>query len=822
MRSEPARSGSSPAPGGRRATWLAVAALVGATLLAHAPVLDAGFIGYDDTAYVQKNTHVAHGLRLADVRWALTGYEQSNWHPLTWISHMVDVELFGFEPRGPHAENLVLHVLNVVALFFLLRSLTGDGRPSFLVAAAFALHPANVESVAWIAQRKTLLCTLFMILSIGAYASWVRGGGRRAYAASLGCFVLAMTSKPMIVTFPFTLLLLDYWPLRRAELEPAAGARTTLAGIARGVWRLVPEKLPFLALAALHALVTLDAQRNAMSTLDNYPVSQRLGNVAVSYVGYLGTYFAPRNLAVFYPLYPERLTPALVLGCAALLAALTAAFVWLGLRRRYLLVGWLWFVGTLVPVIGLVQVGMQSMADRYVYIPFWGLSIGIAWSLRDALAAGSRARVLRAAAAAAIAAALAVFGVLTHRQSRHWRGPFELFGSAIENTEGNYLAHSVLAERYYADSEFEKCIEHSREAVKSRRNMGPVRSTYGLALYGLGRRDEALEQFKLAAVQEEDNPIGYMNLGWFENERGRHEQAIRDLENAAGRISSKTIPYTKKMIYANWGIALARTGKLDGARAKYALALEVDPDDAAFLRDAARIDLRLRDADAANRRLRRALEADPGDGAAAFLLASAALLAGDESAALFADAQKRAPREAAVVVDLARTLAGDGRPEDAERLLDALLALEPPADPTDARSVAALVHAQLGEIAVQRGDLRRALAELDRALAADPDHFDANQRLAFLLATSADPALRDPARAVALAERATAERREYAPLATLSTAYAAAGRLTEAVAIAREALDLARQAGDANAVAALEHQVEVYTALGARAAGSGS
>jgi tetratricopeptide (TPR) repeat protein len=817
VRAEPARSGSSPARRGRRAAWLAVAALVGATLLAHSPVLDAGFVGYDDTAYVQKNEHVAHGLRLADVRWALTGYEQSNWHPLTWISHMLDVELFGFEPRGPHAVNLALHVLNVVALFLVLRSLTGDPWPSLLVAAVFALHPANVESVAWIAQRKTLLCTLFMILSTGAYAAWARGGGRRAYAASLGCFVLAMTSKPMIVTFPFTLLLLDYWPLRRAELEPAPGTRATLAGVARGVLRLTPEKLPFLALSALHALVTLDAQRDAMSTLDNYPVAQRLGNVAVSYVGYLGTYFAPRNLAVFYPLYPERLTPALVLACAALLAALTAASVRLGLRRRYLLVGWLWYVGTLVPVIGLVQVGMQSMADRYVYVPFWGLSIAIAWSLRDALRALPRARALRAATAAVLGAALVVFGALTFRQSRHWRGPFELFGSAIENTAGNYLAHSVLAERYYAEGEFEKCIEHSREAVKSRRNMGPVRSTYGLALYALGRRDEALEQFKLAAAQEEDNPIGYMNLGWFENERGNHAQAIRDLENAAGRISRKTIPYTRKMIYANWGQALAGSGKLEGAREKYALALEVDPDDAAFLRDAARIDLRLRDVDAARGRLRRALEADGDGGAAAFLLASAALLAGEESGALFAEAHERAPGEAAVVVDLARTLAGDGRPDDAERLLGALLALEPPADPAEAGRIAALVHAQLGEIAVQRGDLGRARAELERALGADPDHFDANQRLAFLLATSADPALRDPARAVALAERAAAERREYAPLATLSTAYAAAGRVREAAAIAREALELARRAGDARAVAALEHQLAVFTAMVAEA-----
>ena len=794
----------------RALTGLALVALLGGTLAAYRPALDAGFIGYDDTAYVHKNAHVSHGLRLADVRWAMTGYEQSNWHPLTWISHMLDVELFGFSPRGPHAVNVALHALNALLLFLVLRSLTGAAAPSLLVAALFALHPANVESVAWIAQRKTLLCTLFMLLAIAAYASYARGGGRRAYLATLGLFVLAMTAKPMIVTFPFGLLLLDYWPLRRKEFAERADGAVSLASLVRGALRLLPEKLPFLALAALHALVTLDAQRDAMSSLDNLPVGERLGNVTVSYVGYLATYFAPVRLAVFYPLYPENLTHRMVLGSAALLAALTVAFVALGLRRRHLLVGWLWFVGTLVPVIGIVQVGMQSMADRYVYVPFWGLSMGIAFTLDAVL----RTRALaRAAAATAAVATIACLGVLTYRQSENWHDAFRLFSSAIENTEGNYLAHSVLAERYYADAEYEKCVEQSREAVKHRRNMGPVRSTYGLALYALGERDLALEQFTLAAEQEFDNPIGFMNLGWFEAERGRYDLALRHLDAAAVRIKHETLPYTKKMIYANWGNALAKTGQLEDARKKYEMALDVEPEDLDILRAAAGVDLQLGDPPRAIARLERVLELAPGDAGGAYLRASAVALAGGESAPLFAAAQKLAPRQAVVTMELARTLARAGRFAEADRLLEALLSLDPPAEAADAQFVASTAHGQRGEIRLERGDVAGGMAELDRALAIWPENFDAGNRLAFLLATAADPALRDPARAVALAERAAAQRREYAALATLAAAYASAGRLPAAIATAREGLDLAKAASDEGAVAALEHQLAVFARM---------
>jgi protein O-mannosyl-transferase len=594
----------------------------------------------------------------------------------------------------------------------------------------------------------------------------------------------------------------------------------SLASLVRGFLRLVPEKLPFFALCGVLVLITLDAQRGAMSPLDKYTVWDRLANVAVSYVGYLGTFAWPDRLAVFYPLYPERQTAAGVAACAALLVALTAAAVGFGLRRRHLLFGWLWYVGTLVPVIGLVQVGMQSMADRYVYIPFWGLACAVAWTLQEALRARPLARPARAAAAALAVTALAVLGTLTFRQSACWKDGLTLFSSALANTEDNYLAHSVLAERFFADEEFERSIEHSIEAAKSRRNMGAVRSTYGLALYNLGRRAEALEQFKLAAEQEPDNPLGFMNLGWFEAERGRYDQALADLETAAGRISEETLPYTKRTTYANWANALAKTGQLEKAREKYELALEVDDADVAVLRDAARIDLQLRDAERATARLRRVLELAPDDADAPWLLACAAQLAGGDAAPLYASARERAPRQALVAIELARTLARQARFDEAAGLVRTVLALPPPADPAEARLVASAAHANLAEIRLAQGDLREAMADLERALAVDPTCYDANNRLAFLLATNADSALRDPARAVALAERAVATRREAASLATLATAQAAAGSVPAALGTAREALALAKEASDPNAIAAVEHQLAVFAGMQATADGT--
>lgn len=781
------------------------------TLASYRPVFEAGFVNFDDTTYIEGNPPVATGLSVENLRWALTGYHSSNWHPITWASHMADVEIFGLDPRGHHAVNVVIHVLNVALLFLVLRSLTGDAAASFAVSALFALHPANVESVAWIAQRKTLLSTFFALLAIGSYGRYARGGGARAYALSLACLALSLLSKAMFVTLPFALLLLDYWPLRRAAFGPATDGRTSIAALVRGALRLLPEKLPFLALAVIASMITLDAQRDAMSTIDNYAISDRLGNVALSYVKYLGIFFAPRHLAIFYPLEPEQLTPLTIGLCVALLGALTITAITVGRRRGHLLVGWLWFLLTLVPVVGLVQVGMQSMADRYVYVPFWGLAIAVVWTARDALAAvGSRA-VARAVGAGALASVAALFAVLTWRQTEVWHDGVRLFEAAIANTERNWLAHGALAERYYALHDFPKTLEHSREALKYNRNIGTVRSTYGLALYETGAADQALEQFELAVLQEPTNPIGYMNLGWIYIERKQYDRAIERLAAGAQQFKPTTPPYTRKMTYGNWASALAKIGDLPASRRMYEQALAIDANDPPLLRDAARVDIQIGELASAETRLQRAVEIDAADAEARYLLAVATLLLDrpDDAAASLDAAIERDPRKAVVAIDLARSLAGAGRRDAALRILDALRATTP-ADPADAQFLASTIETHRAELAIEAADAPGAIAALDRALAVWPDNYDANNRLAFLLATSNDPALLDPARAVVLAERAVAARREFGSLATLAAAYAAAGRMNEAGVVVGEAQELATKAGDVHAVRVLEQQRQLY------------
>jgi tetratricopeptide (TPR) repeat protein len=778
---------------------LPLGALVALTLASYAPVLEAGFVEFDDTGYVADNPPVASGLELASLRWALTGYHLSNWHPLTWISHMADVELYGLEPGGHHATSLALHLVNGVLLFLLLRALTRDELPSLLVAAVFALHPVNVESVAWIAQRKTLLSTAFGILAIAAYARYARGGGRRAYLASLLGLALSLTSKQMFVTLPVLLLLLDYWPLRRAELETAR-------------IRLLAEKLPHLLLAVAAAGIALHSQQDAMAPIDVHPLSIRLANAAVAYVRYVGMFFAPSRLAVFYPLDPQDLTALRAGACLALLVAITAAACALGRRHRHLAVGWLWFVVSLVPVIGVVQVGMQSHADRYAYVPFWGLALVVVWSGAELMRRRPSAAV-RALAGVVLLVVSYRFCVLTSRQASAWHDSIRLFEHAVANTERNWLAHGFLASRYFARGEYPTAIEHCEVALPWGRDLGSLRSTYGLALYETGSPERALEQFRLAAQQAPDDPVGFMNLGWLLSLRGEHDLALVQLSDAADKLRKTTPPYTRMMVFANWANALASTAQLPEAREKYGLALAIRPDSPLLLRDAARVDVQLGDPARAAARLRRVLEIDPQDDEALYLLASATALEGDAPAAeaLFRRALARAPGSVGVSAELGRTLARLGRADEASRLLRALLEL--PAPGADARFVRATLLASLGEIALERGDVTGAIRELEGSLAAHPESYDANNRLAFLLATSADPRVRDPARAVALAERATAARREYGSLATLAAAHASAGRLPAAIDTAREALLLAEKAGDRRAIRALDDQLQLYARM---------
>lgn len=394
------------------------------TVLAFLPSLGNGYVILDDPLYVTSNPEVRQGITREGAVWALTANVANNWHPLTVLSHMLDVEVFGLPPAGHHLTSLLLHLAGVLLLFEALRRMTGAVHRSALVAALFAVHPTRVESVAWISERKDVLSGLFFMLALLAYLGWVRRPSAGRYLLVALALTLGLAAKPMLVTLPCVLLLLDFWPLGR-----------------RGLGRLIREKIPLFALSAASCLVTLHYQKTSMAPLDVLPWDLRLANAAVSYATYLGKAFLPRNLAVLYP-FPMEIPAWKTAGAVLLLAAVTALAVWRARKSPWLLVGWLWFLGTLVPVIGLVQVGRQAMADRYTYLPFIGLFLAVVWGLAELT---ERRGALRPVLGAlAILVILGLVG-MTRAQTRHWRDGVTLFRHALAATGDNPLARRGLA-----------------------------------------------------------------------------------------------------------------------------------------------------------------------------------------------------------------------------------------------------------------------------------------------------------------------------------------------------------------------------------------
>jgi tetratricopeptide (TPR) repeat protein len=429
---------------GRRLPLLLGAALAFLTLAAWLPALQNGFINLDDPYYVTTNPQVRPGITRGGLAWAMTAKVASNWHPLTMLSHILDCQLFGLDPAGHHATSLLLHLANALLLFEVLRRMTGAAGRSAAVAALFAVHPTHVESVAWVAERKDVLSALFWLLAMGAWARYARAPAIGRYLLVALLMILGLMAKPMVVTLPFALLLLDIWPLDRLRL---------------GWRRLLIEKLPLLALSAASSLITLRYQETSLAPLDVVPWSLRAANALVSYVAYLGKIFLPRHLAVFYPI-PLAIPAWKVAGAALLLAALTALAVWRARWEPWLLTGWLWFLGTLVPVIGLVQVGRQAMADRYTYIPSIGLFLAVVWSVAWFW------RSHRAALATVSAIVILALAAVTRVQIGYWSDSATLFRHALAVTgDDNYLAHIGLGKALMAEKDWNGAAEQFRAAL---------------------------------------------------------------------------------------------------------------------------------------------------------------------------------------------------------------------------------------------------------------------------------------------------------------------------------------------------------------------
>jgi Tfp pilus assembly protein PilF len=587
-----------PAPAPRVLTGQTLVIAAGLAALAVAVYLGVGghdFIGLDDPGYVRDNPHVLAGLTWTGVRWAFTTDLAANWHPVTWLSHMLDVTLFGPAPGPQHLVDVMWHAIDTALLFVLLRWTTGAIGRSAFVAALFAVHPAHVESVAWIAERKDVLSTFFWLLMTLAYVAYARapaGRGRRAYIGALVLLALGLMSKPMLISAPALLLVLDVWPLGRTPWTSPAARWTPL----------LVEKVPFAALSVASLVVTFIVQRigGAVSTLQVLPWSMRIDNALVSYVKYAVTMVWPTGLSIFYP-YPHDFSMAEVAGAALALVAATTLAWRERTRRPYLFAGWAWYVVTLVPVIGLAQVGTQAMADRYTYVPYAGLFIIVAWGAVDLLRAPAARPLLAAAAAAAIVA----LAVDAHAQVAVWQDTQTVWQHAIDVMPSNYRAHNAMgawlgehgrpadAAAEFAESarldpsypdaphnlgvaladqgKYQDAIAQYERALQLNPNFAEAHSDLGLALASTGQVDAALAHYQEALRLDPALAEAHSNLGLLLMSRGQIGDAMQHYRQALA------INPSLAGAHRNLGMALQAQGDLEGAIAQYQEAIRLRP-----------------------------------------------------------------------------------------------------------------------------------------------------------------------------------------------------------------------------------------------------
>jgi tetratricopeptide (TPR) repeat protein len=734
--------------------WIAIALAV-ATALAYLPVLSNGFVNYDDDLYILNNPYVNGGLGADTLRWAFTTFRGANWFPLTWLSWAADFSLYGENAAGFHLTSLLFHIANTLLLFLVFVRLSGARWCSALVAGLFALHPLHVESVAWAAARKDVLSGFFAMLTLLAYERFVRRGSRH-YAAVVVFLALGLMAKPTLVTWPFVLLLLDAWPLDRLR-DPSDPDRWEPARVRRAVF----EKLPLFALAAAASVVAIASQNRwgTVQALERLPISLRLANSVTAYVDFLADAFRPMGLAVFYPHPVDSLATAHVLGAAGLLLCVTAlAFI---VRRRHpeIAVGWFWFVGTLVPVIGLVQVGQAARADRYTYLPLIGLSLPLVWAAAGVAARGRGLRLLVAGLSVAV---LLTLGVATHFQARSWHDSRSLFEHALSVTKRNHVAHINLGVALNNDGEYERAASHLTRALQ----LVPVSATAAGVLADVrlaqGRGEESLRLYRRAIEIEPEIQRWHEGLGNAFLDLDRPDRAIESYR-AALAINARSA-----RVYLNLGLALIRTERWEEAVESLRKALALNPNLAE-----------------AHGNLGIALE-ESGDREAAVTAFDAALARSPEFAVIHAHAGRLHAERG----DFVRAL---------EHLAEAVR-LEP--DEPALSAAYAQVLDRAGRPQEAATEYRRGLRLGERRLPAIVGL--AKQRLA----------AGDLAEAILLAEEATTVTRREIPavLALLGEAYAADGRLEDAALVTEEAARLAHAQGSQGVHTSLDRRAKTYRA----------
>ncbi len=585
----PQRSG--PFLTGKKVNTTLCVLLAAVTIALYSPVIGYSFLRWDDNVYVTANAHIHGGLAWDTIKWAFMSTEEENWHPLTWLSHALDYQLFALRPAGHHLDSVLIHTLNAVVLFLLLAWVTKRVGPSLLVAALFALHPLNVESVAWVAERKNVLSTLFFFLAIAAYVRYARKPDWRRYLLVAGLFAAGLMAKPMVITLPFVLLLLDDWPLDRIQ----GGPPSSIGAPRLSVSRLLLEKVPLLFLSALSAVITVRAQRSgiAVRSLHQFPLAVRIENAVVAYGLYLWKMLWPARLGLLYP-HPANTLPVWQMTLSTLILVGVTALVVALRRKGYLLVGWFWFLGTLIPVIGLVQVGDAAMADRYAYVPLVGIFVMIAWSLADLAEAKKVRTVWRVIPALC---ALTALSFATSRQMSYWESDYDLWTHTLAVTERNPLAHEALAAALM-DPGVAMTPNNRENLDTEQKRMEEARNQY----------EEALKIYRQLAQQNLHTYLPYLattlvNLGVVDQAQNRMDEARQHYEEAmkfyrqlAQQDPNTYLPYLA-IALDNLGNLDRTQNRIEESRVHYQEALRLYQGDSRYAGNVARLETILQELD---------------------------------------------------------------------------------------------------------------------------------------------------------------------------------------------------------------------------------
>jgi len=635
------------------------------------------FVDCDDQVYIYENPNIQAGITLKAIKWAFTTGYVNFWHPLTWLSHMLDWQLFGSNPAGHHLVNLIFHIANTLLVFLVLKRMTGALWPSAFVAALFALHPLHVESVAWVAERKDVLSIFFWLLTMWAYIRYVKQSSVANYLLTLLVFALGLMAKPMLVTLPFVLLLLDYWPL--ARIPQGQEKKHTDTRFHR-LYPLILEKIPFIVLSAVFSVIAFLAQRSggAVSPLTAISIKLRICNALISYVEYIEKMIWPARLAMFYPHPGSNISILYAVISAILLLAVTVFVLRLAEEHRYLITGWFWYLGTLVPVIGLIQVGSHAMADRYSYITLTGLFIIIAWGLPELLGKWPYRKIMLWASSLIVLFALAI---CTHLQLRYWRDTITLCQHALEVTENNHLAHFSMTRTLLEQGRIKEAIWHSSEAVRIKPDYVDAINGLGAALNRAGKIDEAISYYKRALEINPNFTKAHLNLAAAFMTKGRFAEAVTHY-----RIAEATIDIPG--MHSDFGCALVRLGRFKEAVTEYRKALSAMPNDPNVLNDLG------------------------------YALANTGEF--DEAISLYNKALQITPDSINIHLNLGFALTSSGKFAEAIKEYEKILLIQPQN---------AVTHNDLAVMLLRQGKFDQAIEHFNQAIQIDPNYTDARDNL---------------------------------------------------------------------------------------------